>query len=172
MGPNYNKPWDFFDEEELKSTLARIKDANEKANLHASKATSAEKALIHALQVRVPKEANEKGFRACNDEFRKAMQGVYHEFSDDLDIASLYAGSMMDLSAWNLWDLRTGKPTPGSHSLEAKSVLDRALQQEGVYEHPGILHLYIHLMEMSQTPEAALTAAVYITPSNDDLKVY
>ena len=172
MGPNYNKPWDFFDEHELKSTLARIKDANEKAKTHASKATKSEQALIAALQVRVPKESNQAAFRACNEEFRKAMKSVYHEFSDDLDIASLYADSMMSLSAWNLWDLRTGKPTPGAHSLEAKSVLEKALQQENVYEHPGVLHLYIHLMEMSQTPEIALTAAVSLTWSKDHVNAY
>ena len=41
-------------------------------------------------------------------------------------------------------------------ALEVKEILDRALAQPGGSEHPGLLHLYIHLMEMSSTPEAAL----------------
>lgn len=68
----------------------------------------------------------------------------------------------MNLSAWDLWDLKTGEPTPGSRSLEAKAILEEALKQDGVHKHPGILHLYIHLMEMSKAPEAALVAADHL----------
>ena len=90
------------------------------------------------------------------------MEGVYRMFPDDLDVTTLYADSIMNLSAWDLWDLRSGKPTPGSRSLEAKAVLEKGLQQPGAFEHPGILHLYIHLMEMSTTPEVALVAADHL----------
>ena len=31
LGPNYNKPWELFDKEDLKRTLERIQDANKKA---------------------------------------------------------------------------------------------------------------------------------------------
>ena len=68
----------------------------------------------------------------------------------------------MNLSAWDLWDLKTGQPTPGSRSLEAKAILEKALKREGVHKHPGVLHLYIHLMEMSKTPEVALVAADHL----------
>lgn len=43
--------------------------------------------------------------------------------------------------------------------MEVKRVLERALAQKGGLKHPGLIHLYIHLMEMSTTPEAALTIA-------------
>jgi tetratricopeptide (TPR) repeat protein len=65
----------------------------------------------------------------------------------------------MNLTPWQLWDLRTGEPAPGARTLEAKAVLDRALLTETGADHPGILHMYIHLMEMSPTPEEALTVA-------------
>ena len=168
LGPNYNKPWDLFDEEELKSTLAKIKDANAKAIKHEGEATKLEQALIHAIQCRVPEGLDELAFRACNEAYADAMSSVYRQFPQDLDIASLYADSLMNLSAWDLWDLRTGEPTPGSRSLEAKAVLDAALARGGSDAHPGILHLYIHLMEMSKTPESALVAADHLRTLTPD----
>ncbi|KAI1552951.1 TPR domain containing protein [Pyrenophora tritici-repentis] len=168
LGPNYNKPWDLFDEKELKATLGRINNANIKAKQYASKATELERALIDAIQVRVPKDLNEAAFVACNREYAEAMKVVHERFSDDLDIASLYADSLVCLSAWDLWDLKTGEPTPGARSLEAKAVLEKALQDSRSHEHPGIPHLYIHLMEMSKTPEAALVCADRLRKLNPD----
>jgi tetratricopeptide (TPR) repeat protein len=162
LGPNYNKPWDLFDEKELKSTIVKIKDANGMASKYASGATDVEQAVIGAVQLRVPDGLEEKDFRICNEAYALAMQSVYEEFPSDLDVASLYADSIMNLSAWDLWDLKTGEPTPGARSLEAKALLEKALKQDGAHKHPGILHLYIHLMEMSKTPEAALVAADHL----------
>ncbi|KAF1993050.1 hypothetical protein P154DRAFT_528061 [Amniculicola lignicola CBS 123094] len=162
LGPNYNKPWDLFDEKELKVTLERIRLANLEARQHIEGATPIEKALVEAIQERIPKGLTEEDFRMCNEAYATAMQSVYQTFSDDLDIASLYADSIMNLSAWDLWDLKTGKPTPGARSVEAKEVLDKALENENAPKHPGLLHMYIHLMEMSKTPEAALVAADHL----------
>lgn len=162
LGPNYNKPWDLFDEKELKQTLENINAANAAASEKIAGATEPERALIGAIQVRVPKGLDERAFRACNEAYAEAMKGVYEQFAEDLDVASLYADSLMNLSAWDLWDLKTGKPPPGARSLEAKAVLDKALKQDDVDTHPGILHLYIHLMEMSKTPEVALVAADHL----------
>lgn len=114
------------------------------------------------MQLRVPDGVDEKSFRICNEAYALAMQSVFETFEDDLDVVALYADSIMNLSAWDLWDLKTGEPTPGARSLEAKEVLEKALGKEGAYEHPGVLHQYIHLMEMSKTPEAALVAADHL----------
>ena len=65
----------------------------------------------------------------------------------------------MNLTPWKLWDLPSGQPAPDARTLDAKAVLDRAIARDGGIKHPGLLHLYIHLMEMSPTPEAALPAA-------------
>lgn len=114
------------------------------------------------MQLRVPDGLDDKSFRVCNEAYALAMQSVYEQFPEDLDIVSLYCDSIMNLSAWDLWDLKTGLPTPGARSLEAKEVLEKALKQDGAYKHPGVLHLYIHLMEMSKTPEVALVAADHL----------
>jgi len=129
------------------------------AESHAADATEIERALIDAVQLRVPDGLDEKSFKTCNEAYALAMQSVYEMFPDDLDVVSLYADSIMNLSAWDLWDLKTGLPTPGSRSLEVKAVLEKALKHEDAREHPGVPHLYIHLMEMSKTPEVALVAA-------------
>lgn len=142
--------------------MKTINDANAKAIKHAENATKREQALIHAIQSRVPQGLDESAFRACNEAYADAMSVVYEQYPHDLDIASLYADSLMNLAAWDLWDLKTGEPTPGSRSLEAKAVLDAALTQEGSDAHPGVLHLYIHLMEMSKTPEIAMVAADHL----------
>ncbi|KAL5396637.1 hypothetical protein PMIN06_003970 [Paraphaeosphaeria minitans] len=162
LGPNYNKPWELFDPEELKASIEQIDIANAKAKDNADDVTDVEKALIDAIQSRVPKSLDDKHFRACNEAYAGAMGSVYTEFPGDLDVATLYADALMNLSAWDLWDLKTGEPRPGARTLEAKTVLAKALTQEGVNKHPGVLHMFIHLMEMSKTPEAALVAADHL----------
>jgi tetratricopeptide (TPR) repeat protein len=154
--------WDMFDEEELQNTLNAINSAIEEAKTNSDQAAPVERALIDAIQSRVPQGLDDIAFRACNEAYADAMALVYHKFSDDLDVATLYADALMNLSAWDLWDLRTGEPTPGARSLEAKSVLEKALKNDKSSTHPGVLHMYIHLMEMSKTPEAALVAADHL----------
>jgi hypothetical protein len=63
------------------------------------------------------------------------------------------------VTAWALWDTWTGEPAPGSWVVEAKRILDDALATLAGRAHPGILHLYLHTMEMAATPQDALPAA-------------
>lgn len=61
-----------------------------------------------------------------------------------------------------LWDLRTGAPTADSDAIEALQVCERSIglsDAAGTTPHPAILHLHIHLMEMSAMPERALSSA-------------
>ncbi|KAJ3494930.1 hypothetical protein NLG97_g3752 [Lecanicillium saksenae] len=167
LGPNYNKPWGLFEEDERKSATQRTHDAMAKASaLSKDTAISAvEKELINALQYRYPQRetpaANEDEEKTTiwNTEYADAMGAVAARFPDDLDIATLYADALMNLTPWALWDIRTGSPAEGARTLETKRVLDHALALPGGRQHPGALHMYIHLMEMSTTPEAALPAA-------------
>lgn len=46
-----------------------------------------------------------------------------------------------------------------SQTLRVKEALDAALRAPGAMTHPGILHFYIHLMELSPMPEMALVPA-------------
>jgi hypothetical protein len=65
----------------------------------------------------------------------------------------------MNRTPWLLWDLKTGKVADGADTLEAMALLERALARPGGMTHPGLLHMFIHLMEMSPHPERALKAA-------------
>lgn len=162
LGPNYNKPWDLFGGRERRTTAEETHAAAERASSVASHGASAvERALIEALRHRYPRpEAPAKpDFSIWNRGYADAMAAVSARFPDDLDVAALYADAMMNLTPWNLWDIRTGLPTADARTLEVRRVLERALSQAGGDEHPGLLHLYIHLMEMSQTPEDAMPAA-------------
>ncbi|KAK3186814.1 hypothetical protein K4F52_004560 [Lecanicillium sp. MT-2017a] len=161
LGPNYNKPWDLFEHEEMLSATERTHNAVEKAMEVAESATPAERALVQALRKRYPKSQN-TDVEECsiwNKEYADAMSAVNAEFPDDLDVATLYADSMMNLTPWQMWDIRTGEPASGARTLETKRILDHALSLPGGREHPGCLHLYIHLMEISKTPEAGMPAA-------------
>ncbi|KAH6672183.1 TPR domain protein [Halenospora varia] len=162
LGPNYNKPWGVFDSEDLARSVTRTHRAATQAQENAGNASRAEKALIDALQFRYPDEEPAEDFSIWNRKYMEAMKSAYRDFSNDLDISTLYVDALMNLTPWALWDITTGQPAPEAHTLEAKSVLDRTLSFPGGLHHPGLLHLYIHLMEMSPSPESALTTADHL----------
>ncbi|KPM45074.1 hypothetical protein AK830_g1488 [Neonectria ditissima] len=160
VGPNYNKQWSSFDGADLAGAVARGHGAARLALANAAGASAAERALIRALQFRYPQARPAGDCGAWNRGFADAMAGVHAEFPDDLDVAAVYADALMNLAPWKLWDLRTGEPTTGAPTLRVKAVVDGALARlDGALRHPGLLHVYIHLMEMSPAPEAALPVA-------------
>ncbi|KAJ6104910.1 hypothetical protein N7486_003599 [Penicillium sp. IBT 16267x] len=159
LGPNYNKPWQLFDGEDLSTTTTRAHGAVMETMKHASTVTPVEKALIESLQHRYPQAEPVKDCTDWNSQYAKAMEAVYQVFPEDLDVVALYCDALMNLTPWGLWDLKTGEPTPDARTLEVKQALECALTREDALRHPGLLHLYIHLMEMSPTPERALPVA-------------
>jgi tetratricopeptide (TPR) repeat protein len=159
LGPNYNKPWEFFDDADLQRTVERTHAAVERAHALCDGATPTERALIEALRERYPASHAAEDCSVWNESYAEAMRAVYALAPDDLDVATLYADALMNLTPWELWDLRTGEPAVGARTLQAKDVLDRALVAETGTDHAGVLHMYIHLMEMSPTPEKALSIA-------------
>ncbi|ODA83032.1 hypothetical protein RJ55_01541 [Drechmeria coniospora] len=161
LGPNYNKPWDLFGRRERQTTAERTHRAVEQARALSSKASAVERALIEALQHRYPasRAPAKPDFCIWNGAYADAMSAVAARFPDDLDVATLYADAIMNMTPWNLWDIRTGEPAREARTLEVRRVLERALGLPGGDEHPGLLHLYIHLMEMSSTPEVAMPYA-------------
>ncbi|OTA98878.1 hypothetical protein M426DRAFT_68912 [Hypoxylon sp. CI-4A] len=160
LGPNYNKPWEFFDDAELDRVMQRTYSVVEQAKTKLEHASPVEKALVEALKYRYPHDHKaDKKWSIWNESYAEGMGKVYEEFSDDLDIATLYVDALMNLTPWQLWDIEKGEPASKARTLEAKDILERSMAQDGGSRHPGLLHLYIHLMEMSPTPEAALTAA-------------
>ena len=160
-GPNYNKPWEAFDEEDAARSLATAHDAAARAAECASNATPAERALIQALEHRYPSRSPAPDMDPWNDGYAAAMRAVYAEHGDDSDVATLFAEAIMNRTPWALWDLATGAVAEGADTAEAIEVLEKAMRERderGEKAHPGLLHMYIHLMEMSPHPERALAA--------------
>ena len=161
IGPNYNKPWEAFDEDDKSGSLERALSAVKAATDHASKASPVEQALIGALVHRYPQTAETEDFGPWNDAYANAMREVHAAHSGDLDICALFAEAIMNRTPWALWDLPTGAVAEGADTIEAIEVLETAfrdLDAKGANVHPGLLHMYIHLMEMSPHPERALRA--------------
>ncbi|WIY23742.1 hypothetical protein [Parasedimentitalea psychrophila] len=156
IGPNYNKPWEFFTPDEKGPALA-LAHAALMAGLALEDAKPVERALIEALASRYPTDPEIEDYQPFNDGFSAAMKPVYEANQDDLDIACIYAEALMNRTPWQLWDCHKGVPNPEASTVEAMAVLERAFDQTlGAWDHPGLLHMYVHLMEMSPHPERAL----------------
>ena len=157
-GCNYNKPWETFDEVELERSVATSYDAAQKAVTCCDTASAAEAALINALLCRYPDRSPCEDMAAWNDNYADAMRDVYKNFSEDADISAWFAEAIMNRTPWALWDLQSGQVADGADTAEAIAVLEEAMARPGGMAHPGLLHMYIHLMEMSPHPERALKA--------------
>jgi tetratricopeptide (TPR) repeat protein len=162
-GSNYNKRWEDFGEAELQEVLAVVRRATEAALAHMDGATPVEQALIRALEQRYQSDQVVSNDELCvwNDAYAASMRSVYAAFPDDLDVSTLFAEAMINRTPWQLWDLNSGEPAQGADTLEAVAVLERALRlmdERRDAPHPGVLHMYIHTMEMSPHPERALRA--------------
>ena len=123
--------------------------------------SATERGLIEALQARFPTDDPDDtdALQAGHARYADAMAKLAEAYPDDIDVQALAADALVNVTAWALWDTRTGDPAPGSRVVEAKRILDDALATPAGREHPGVLHLYLHTMEMSATPQDALPAA-------------
>jgi tetratricopeptide (TPR) repeat protein len=158
-GPNYNKAWIFFDKQDLAISTQKANDAIARASELAVNATAAERGLIKALAARFPPTDNiPEDFGHLNRAYADAMRPVYQAHFENVDVAALFAESLMCITPRGLWDLNTGKPT-GSHTVEAREVIETAFKTPQGFNHLAHCHLYIHLLEMCPTPELALPAA-------------
>lgn len=156
IGPNYNKPWEVFTPEEKGPALKRAHEALE-AGLALGSATPIELDLLNALVSRYPDDPEIEDYQPFNDGFAVAMKPVYEKYSEDLDVAFVYAEAMMNRTPWQLWDYHKGVPNPEASTEEAMKVLEDSFEaRSDAWDHPGLLHMYIHLMEMSPFPERAL----------------
>ena len=157
IGPNYNKPWETFEDDKKPDCIEVARNSIDAANELLDQVTPVERALIEALPARYPDTSEVEDFSPWNDAFADEMRKVHSEYGDDLDVCALFTEAMMNRTPWHLWDLPSGKPAEGADTLEAITVLDHAFQaRPEAWQHPGLLHMYIHLMEMSPHPEKAL----------------
>ncbi len=165
-GPFYNRPWIRYTEREITETLPQCYDAAKEACRALDRADNDrpdERALIRAISARYQSRSENKHrvLDRWHREFTDEMRAVYAAFRTDLDVVALFAEAAITCTPRRLWNLKTGRPNPDALTEEAISVLETAVRETdktGI-RHPGVLHMYIHAMEMSPFPERALRAA-------------
>jgi tetratricopeptide (TPR) repeat protein len=128
-------------------------EAVRNALLLAPGATERERDYIQALAKRYSSDPK-VDLRKLDAEYAVAMRGLSKHYPDDLDAATLYAESLMDLHPWKLWSL-DGRPTEGTEEILA--VLESVLRRDP--NHIGANHYYVHATEASPHPEWALASA-------------
>jgi tetratricopeptide (TPR) repeat protein len=146
VGPNYNDP----------ASADRFKAAHEaiqKAVDRSANASPSEQAYIQAMAKRFPADPNTDLKKAAG-EYHDAMREVVKQFPDDLDAATLFAESGMNLHPWGLWH-PDGTPEAGTDEIVA--TLESVLKRDP--NHLGAVHYYIHTVEASPSPERALAGA-------------
>ena len=146
IGPNYN-----LDIDDARSKQAY--DAMQKAVALAKDGPPEERAYVEAMAVRFSPDPKADRV-ALARQYSDRMRAVTQAFPDDLDAATLYAESLMNLKAWKLWTL-DGKPA--DRTEEIVRVLEGVLARDP--SHLGANHYYIHTVEASPTPARALASA-------------
>jgi len=146
VGPNYNDPAD-------PDRYKRAHDAVQKAVDLSAGASPSEQAYIQAMAKRFPADPN-SDLKKAAEEYHDAMRQVAAQFPDDLDAATLFAESGMNLHPWGLW-LQDGTPQAGTD--EIVGTLESVLKRDP--DHLGAVHYYIHAVEASNNPERALAGA-------------
>lgn len=146
LGPNYNLP---VDPEREKAGY----DAVQRAIALKENASEPERAYIDAVAVRYSNDPK-ADLHALDRAYKDAMGKVAARYPDDLDAATLYAESGMNLNPWKLWTA-DGKPAEGTE--EIVSTLESVLKRDP--NHLGANHYYIHAVEASAHPERALPSA-------------
>ena len=144
-GPNVNAPMDA-------ASGGAAYAAAQKALGLKSRATAAERAYIEAVAQRYA-ETTPTDRAPLDTAYSRAMKRVASTYANDLDAATLYAESLMDLRPWNYWR-PDGTPYPGTNELvrQLRKVLSRNPN------HPGACHYYIHAVE-AVNPKAAVPCA-------------
>lgn len=149
LGPNINAPMD-------PNSEPKALEAIQKAVALKAKATPREQALIDALTNRYSGRAEDR--RARDVAYADAMRKVQQQFPEDQDIAMLYVESVMDLRPWGYW---TRDGTPYDRTSEIVALTENVIARNP--NHPGALHLYIHLMEAYQAGKAEAAADRLLT---------
>jgi len=146
LGSNYNLQ---ADAPQLREASAAV----QKALALAAKASEHERAYIEALSKRYSNDPQADVQKLAVD-YKSAMRELVRRYPDDLDAATLYAESMMNLRPWKLWTA-DGKPAEGTEEIVA--TLEGVLKRDP--KHTGANHYYIHAIEASPHPERGLASA-------------
>ena len=146
VGPNYN-------DSASDDRFAAAHTAIQKALDLSRSASPAEQAYIKAMALRFPADPKADRRQAA-EAYHAAMREVVKQFPDDLDAATLFAESGMNLHPWGLW---MGDGTPREGTVEIVATLESVIKRDP--NHLGAVHYYIHSVEASKSPERALAGA-------------
>ena len=114
-----------------------------------------ELAVIEAQTHRFCWPVGSKPMDQLHKDYAKAMREVYNKYGEnDTDITTLFAESLMMLAPWALWTKPPEIKPAIEETIEIVATLEKGLEIDPV--HPGLAHFYIHVMELSPTPEKAL----------------
>ena len=156
-GPNYNLPWHLYDPKGKAKALETAYDAMQAALTHAATATPVEQALIQALRARYPQRETLDDMHPWDLDYTVAMRAVFESWPADREVRTVFVEALMNETPWKMWDLTTGGAAENAKTEEAVQVLQDAWDNDpGAWDHPGLLHLWVHLMEMSPFPQRAL----------------
>src|SRR5580700_5077824 len=146
VGPNYNDP-----ASDKRFAAAHV--AIQKAVDLSTNASPAEQAYIQAMALRFPADPKADRRQAA-EAYHDAMRELSKKFPDDLDAATVFAESGMNLNPWGLW-LVDGSPREGTNEIVA--TLESVMRRDP--NHLGAIHYYIHATEASANPDRALAGA-------------
>lgn len=149
LGPNLN---DGNPKDREKMALDAITRAK-KLKLNAS---PVEMDFINAMAARFNGKAYDQR-DSLNTTYRIAMADLAKKYPDHPEALTLYADAIMTSIAWDYWQ-RDGSPK--ELTKVAVSILEKALVK--FPKHPGVHHLYVHLVEASPNPGAALRSAAFL----------
>ncbi|NKB97338.1 MAG: hypothetical protein GKR90_02400 [Pseudomonadales bacterium] len=145
LGPNLNLPMQDAVAEQAFAAIQMAVSLKENASQR-------EQAYIDALAVRyAPVAPLDRS--PLDQAYAKEMAELVVHYPDDLDAATLYAASLMNLSPWNYW-YKDGSPRANTKILTEtlESVASRNPK------HPGALHYYIHAVEAVHPKEGETSA--------------
>lgn len=141
LGPNLNLPM-------AQDVVSQAYGAIQKAVALKDTVSEKEQAFIDALAQRYVESAEEDR-TALDQAYAEAMKALVDRYPDDLDAATLYAASLMNLSPWDYWNL---DGSPKQNTVEVLNALESVIEREP--RHAGALHYYIHTVE-ARHPERA-----------------
>ncbi|MEM7210801.1 MAG: hypothetical protein AAF479_02745 [Pseudomonadota bacterium] len=159
-GPNYNLPWHRYDPKGRARTLEAAYDFMASALAVVEHAAPLEAEMIRALEIRyaareVPEDPRD--MNQWNAAYTNHMRAIHKRNPGDMDIRTVFVESIMNETPWMMWDVDSGGIPENAGTAEAMEVLEEAFNaQSESWACPGLLHLYVHLMEMSPFPERAL----------------
>ena len=155
-GPNINVTSNgkaIMSEDDRHAAFAAV----QKAQALAADTTAVEQGLIEALAARYNGDP-ETPREPLDIAYADAMRELAQAHPQDNDVQALFAEALMTTMPWDYW-LDENNPKPGT--VEVLAALEGVMERDP--DHPLALHLYIHAVEASSTPDRAEPAADHLS---------